>query len=182
MTVLDLFLLGLVLLSAGIGLWRGLLTEVLSLLIWALAFWVAYRFGNWAAQFLQFIESLQLRAIVSYVGLFIVVLSLGALLVWGIRKLMQESGLSGTDRTLGFVFGLFRGVLICVAIVVLMAFTPMQREPFWQDSTTVPVLLETADWIKSLLPDASSEENIDSLIKPLTSPDESNNGAEQVSN
>ena len=99
-------------LSVLMGLWRGFIGEVIALACWVLAFWVAWTFGaQLAAQFTS-ITLPSARLLLGYAICFIGVLIVGALVGFLMRKLVATSGLSGSDRMLGMLFGLLRGLAI----------------------------------------------------------------------
>ncbi len=105
-------------LSVLMGLWRGFIGEVIALACWVLAFWVAWTFGaQLAAQFTS-ITLPSARLLLGYAICFVGVLIVGALVGFLMRKLVATSGLSGSDRMLGMLFGLLRGLAI-VTIAVL---------------------------------------------------------------
>ena len=70
-----------------------------------------------------------------------------------ISQIVDKTGLSGTDKTLGVVFGAARGVLIVSMIVLFAGLTPMPSESWWQESILVDHFMRVALWIKDLLPD-----------------------------
>lgn len=153
MSALDLVLLGILLVSGVLGLWRGLVVEVLSLLSWIAAFWVALGFGDDIALLLQrWIDSPTVQAVLAYVGSFIATLLIGGIVTWVVAKLVRETGLSGTDRLLGFGFGLLRGVVFCAGLVLAAGFTPLTQHPAWVGSQVIPLLLPAADWLRSWIP------------------------------
>ena len=150
----DYLILAVLALSAFLGLWRGFVTEVLSLVCWVAAFWVAWMFGNTVAQWYgQWLHQPPAQAIAGYLTCFLAVLVAGALLGWVLRKLIRASALSGTDRMLGTAFGLARGVLVVSLAVLLLAFTPARNEPWWHRSTLLPSFATTADWLSGHLPE-----------------------------
>ncbi|NQY26185.1 MAG: CvpA family protein [Piscirickettsiaceae bacterium] len=135
----DYVIIGIIVFSASISIVRGFIKEVLSLVSWALAFWVALTFSpNLSTLLTDYIASPSLRLFSAFFALFIVTLILGALINHLISTLVEKTGLSGTDRALGVVFGLLRGVAIVILLVLLAGATPMPSDSWWQDS----VLLE----------------------------------------
>ena len=140
-------------LSILVGLWRGFIGEVLALLCWVLAFWVAWMFGPLLAeQFSGAISVPSVRVLLAYALCFIAVLIAGAIVSYLMRKLVSGSGLSGTDRLLGMVFGLVRGFALVVLVVLLMKFTPVVRDEWWQTSKVLPTFENGAQWVTSYLP------------------------------
>jgi len=137
----DIVLLILILVSALIGLVRGLLREVLSLASWFAAFMLALYFAPVAAGYLEshFADE-AVRLVVGFIAIFVVTLIAGGIAQWLLRKLVETSGLSGTDRFLGFLFGSVRGVLVC--IIALVAMRPFaETSNWWQQSQLTPELL-----------------------------------------
>jgi membrane protein required for colicin V production len=137
----DIVILAIVLLSALIGLVRGLLKEVLSLATWAAAVGLALFFTPQVAELLTArVEDEVIRLAVAFAGIFFGTLIAGGLLQWLIGTLVETTGLSGTDRLLGFVFGGARGVLVCLVGLIALR-TYAQNTDWWQASALVPQLL-----------------------------------------
>lgn len=137
----DYVLLIIMALSAIAGLMRGFLHEVLSLLSWLAAFFVALYFAESLSGVLenQFANG-TLRFGISFGALFIATLILSSFLIYLISKLISSAGLGGTDRILGFVFGGLRGAIICiVGLIALRSFA--QESAWWSESQIVPILL-----------------------------------------
>lgn len=150
----DYTIIGVLLLSVVVGLWRGLISEVLALAVWVAALWVAWGFGDRvAALFANSIELPSARLLLGYACCFFAVLLLGALLRFILHKLVEGTGLGGSDRMLGMVFGLARGVLVVVLTVMLLGFTPFPRDPWWQESRLLPSFADAAGWLATRLPD-----------------------------
>lgn len=155
MTGLDTAILVVIGLSAVLGAIRGMLTEVLSLLVWVAALWLTVAFGDVAAAEFTGIETPLLRALAGYGATFALVVVLGNIAVWLLRTLLHGAGLSGTDRWLGFGFGAARGYAIVLAVVLLVSFTPWSRATLWRESALMPVFTVPAGWIVAQLPDGS---------------------------
>lgn len=151
----DYIIVAVLALSVLVGLWRGLVSEVLALAVWVAAFWLAWTFGpTVAAQFEHSIDLPSVRMLVGYGLCFIVVLIAGALLRFLMGKLVQGTGLSGSDRLLGMFFGLARGVLLVTLAVFVLGFTPFARDPWWQQSQLLPGFTGAADWLGERLPES----------------------------
>lgn len=141
MTNVDIILLVIILLSALIGLARGLIREVLSLLTWATAIGLALLGTPLLAAILEpHLPESWMRTGVAFASIFLGTLIAGGLVQWALGALVKSTGLSGSDRVLGFVFGGARGVLVClVALIALRAF--VQQTGWWQSSRIIPELL-----------------------------------------
>ncbi|MDN5869373.1 MAG: CvpA family protein [Nitrococcus sp.] len=135
MNWLDYVFLGVIAVSAAISLMRGFIREVLSIVVWVAAFWISLRFAPPLAVFLNdYLQSPTLRLLVAFAALFIAVLLLGALVNYLAGTLVGKTGLRGTDRVLGMVFGGLRGVLVVALLVLMAGLTSVPRERWWQDS------------------------------------------------
>lgn len=149
----DYTILAVLGLSVLVGLWRGLISEVMALACWAAAFWVAWTFGDRLAEAFTSIEVPSVRLMLGYGICFIAVLIFGALVTFLVRKLVDGSGLSGTDRLLGMFFGLARGMLLVVLAVLMLGFTPFPRDAWWHESRLLPSFQNGAEWLAAKLPD-----------------------------
>jgi len=155
----DITILVVLVLSGLISLRRGFIKEALSLVVWLVALVVAVTFREPMAQLLtNAIAEPSLRAIAAFALLFVVTLILGGLLNHLISQLVAVTGLTGTDRFLGFIFGVLRGGLVVVAVVVVLPeFLPVEQDSWWQNSLLIPqfvglksVTLELFEAVKGL--------------------------------
>ncbi len=145
---LDFALLGVILLSMLISVFRGFVKEVMSLVGWVLAGWVAFRFSTDFAVFLEhFVEQDGLRYALAFVGLFIGMLIFSMLVNHLISKLIHLSGLKIVDRILGSVFGALRGSLIVIVVVLLGGISPLAADAVWSDSFMVEYFEQASTWL-----------------------------------
>lgn len=155
MTVFDYIFLGVLALSAAIGMWRGLVSEVIALLAWVLALFAAWRFSAEAADLLSgVIAEPAWRQVAGFALIFVAVLMLAALLRFLLRELLKAVGLGATDRLFGAVFGLARGLVIAFVVVLLGGLIGVAREPWWANATFAPPLETAVIAAKPWLPDA----------------------------
>ena len=89
----------------------------------------------------------------AFLGIFFIVLILFSLLNYVIARLVDSTGLSGTDRFLGVIFGLARGVAIIIIMVMLAELTPVSEHRSWQKSVLVPQFKQAVVWVKEYLPE-----------------------------
>lgn len=154
MTVFDYVVIGVVGVSLLFGLWRGVVGEIIALLAWGLGVLAAIEFGGQVGQALfAGIADPAVRMLAGCVTVFIGVLVAMALIGMVIRRMVKALGLSVSDRLLGMVFGLVRGVLVVMVVVALGGMTSAPKQPWWRDATLSPPL-ETAVLVaKQWLPD-----------------------------
>lgn len=149
----DLVLGVLLLASALIGLWRGLVFEVLSLAGWVVAYFgspfVAPVIASWMPQEKMGPSLLNVSSLVLSFILILLIWGLGAKLL---RALIQASPLSLVDRLLGAGFGVARGVLVCLLLVVVVSMTPAAASPTWQASQVAPWLQAVLQGMRPVLP------------------------------
>ena len=152
LTWVDWAIVAIIAVSALISLTRGFVKEALSLLTWIIAGLVAWLFGGALAELLvPYIETPSLRVIAACSILFVMTLLLGGLVNYLISQLVKATGLSGTDRFLGMVFGAARGALLVVVAVGLLSLAPVEADAWWRESLVIPHFLLVADWSKNLI-------------------------------
>ena len=157
MVWIDYAILAIIGVSTLISLIRGFVKEALSLVVWFAAFFIASNFYANLANLLTNISDEFLRNAAAAAILFIATLVLGALVNYLISQLVSKTGLSGTDRVLGLVFGALRGVLIVSAILFFMdAFTTAATKPWWQASEVIQEFKLVIEWFFEYLKQTSS--------------------------
>lgn len=155
MSWLDWAFLLVLLLSILLGIWRGLVYEVLSVAGWVIAFFAAQAYAGTVAEWLpmeDFAPALRLAA--GFALVFIATAFACGLVSWLVKKMVASVGLRPVDRVLGGAFGVARGVLILLGLTVVVSMTPMHLEPAWQVSPVAAVLSQTIAAIKPALPEA----------------------------
>ncbi|MEN9728473.1 MAG: hypothetical protein RL434_2839 [Pseudomonadota bacterium] len=149
----DLFILAVVGISALLSLFRGLVREVLSLLGWACAGWGAFVFASpLAARMAGVVEVPSARLALAFILLLVGILLAFALLNFLIGRLVAHTGLTATDRMLGVIFGVARGVAIATALVMIAGLTPLPRDPWWREPVLLPHVETLARLAISWLP------------------------------
>ncbi len=153
---LDLILAAIMLISGLLAMLRGLTREVLSILSWAVAAVATlFFFPKYQAQAREYIEPALLADAVLAGGIFLVVLIVVSLITVRISDGVLDSRIGALDRTLGFLFGLARGlVLVVIAYLFFTWLVPEDTQPQWiKDARSLPLLKETGAAIVSLLPE-----------------------------
>ena len=140
----DAIIIGILLVSGLISLTRGLIKEALSMANWLVAFCISMTFRVQLAENLEdTLSNPASRAIAAFGILFVVSFFAGALIVRLISEIIKHSPLSSLDRLLGTLFGLMRGLVIVMAVVIIVPkILPVEREHWWRDSKLIPVLSE----------------------------------------
>jgi membrane protein required for colicin V production len=155
---LDWILLAIIAVSVVVGLWRGLVFEVLSLLGWVVAYIAAQLLaGTVAAHLPVGAPGSGVNHAAAFALTFIAVLIIWAIAARLVRWMVGASPLSGLDRLLGAVFGLLRGVLVLLAIATVVALTPAARSPLWLESRGAAWSSALLQELKPLLPDTISQ-------------------------
>jgi membrane protein required for colicin V production len=153
MNWVDFFILGVIILSGLVSLWRGFVKEALSLATWvaapAIAIWFYEDLAPW---FERWVSVPSARLALAFGILLVLVLILGGLVNFLIGQLVSKTGLSGTDRVLGILFGVARGVLVVGVLVMLAGLTQIPQDPWWQESVFLKHFVDLAKWISSFLP------------------------------
>jgi membrane protein required for colicin V production len=150
----DIALLAVFLLSALVGLWRGFIFEIVSLLGWVVAFILANTLGPLLADYIPVGESHnpQLGLWIAYVAVFVLVLLLCTLFARMLRALIAATPLSFVDHLLGGVFGVVRGAVILVAVGMLVTLSPYANSTPWKNSHGSLWLGLALEGLKPILP------------------------------
>lgn len=158
MTGFDYGVIAVVLFSALLGGWRGLMYEVLSLLGWVAAWVVARLFFASAAPYMpDALGAESARVAAAFVVLFVVTLIVSGIVAWLLSKLVKWVGLGWLDGLLGGLFGILRGALIVLVLVVLAGMTRLPQEPFWRNAWSSKPLESTALSVRGWLPDGVAQ-------------------------
>jgi membrane protein required for colicin V production len=157
MTVFDYAVLMILGLSVLLSTMRGMVREVLALLSWVVAFWLANIYTVQLAPMLpKAIPSDSLRLLAAFVILFLVALLLMSLLTIALSQLVKTVGLGFLDRGLGVLFGLARGVLIVMVLVLLAGLTSLPHQRPWRNAMFSAPLEALAMNLKPWLPEGLS--------------------------
>jgi membrane protein required for colicin V production len=154
LATLDWVVLAVLALSMLLGLWRGLVYEVLSVLNWIAAFLLARWLAPQAVQYMPFHPANErVQYAVGFVAVFLVALILGGLLAWAVKRLVAAAGLAPVDRVLGGVFGLVRGTVLVLAFAVVVHLVGMKDGAWWNESVTAGIATAALRGLKPAVPD-----------------------------
>jgi membrane protein required for colicin V production len=144
LTLFDYALLFLLVCSVVISTLRGLVKEVFSLAGWIASFVLANAYGEDMARMLpDSVPGASAKLIVGFVVVFLAAMLASKLLAAMMEAIVKASGLTVADRGLGGLFGLGRGLVIALAVVLLCGMTSIPQQPFWKKALFSP-LAETA--------------------------------------
>jgi membrane protein required for colicin V production len=154
MTVFDYLVIAIVGFSLLFGLWRGVIGEIIALLAWGLGIFAAIEFGEQVGnQLFTGVSDPAVRVLAGCVLLFVGVLVVMALIRLVISRMVKALGLTVSDRLLGMIFGVARGLLVVMVLVGLGGMTVAPKQAWWREATLAPPL-ETAVMVaRQWLPD-----------------------------
>ena len=163
MTIFDYFIIATLGISAVISLSRGFFKEVISLGSWLIAVWAAFTFAEKLApkvvtlipvENLAIGESVIIQTVISGALIFFAILMLGALVNYIFSVAVQKTGLTGSDRFLGVLFGAARGALIVAIVTMIISKSSLvQKEHWWQASQLKPFAIRAANIVQAITPD-----------------------------
>lgn len=149
----DYTLVAIIGISLFVSILRGLVREALSLATWILAFWAAIHFQSAVAELLiKYITTPSIRSILGFTGILALMLLFGALVSFLVAEFIKATGLSGTDKMLGMLFGALRGILLVAVLILLGEMTSVTRDTWWQKSILVPHFHGPVVWLHKFLP------------------------------
>lgn len=167
MPIVDIIIILATLISVVIGWFRGLVKESVAIFSLLVAIWAAMHLGPYAGGWLGgTIDSTEVQLWAGRFLIFVIILAFGALLGWGISKIVHLSGLSGTDRALGGFFGLLRAVLLVGLFVLGGRYAGFDGKLWWLQSEIIPYAEYVADWIIEMAPRGME------MLDPNAIPDE----------
>jgi membrane protein required for colicin V production len=170
-TILDLVVVGVILISALLAAVRGLTREVLAIASWVAAAAVAWVFHPQLIPIAkQYIPNDTIALIASIASLFLITLIIVSLITARISDFVLDSRIGALDRTLGFVFGAGRGLLLAViGYLFFTALVPEKMQPAWaRDAKAKPILEETGRSLLTMLPQDINSDIIKKMLKPKT--------------
>ncbi|HEY8567296.1 MAG TPA: CvpA family protein [Beijerinckiaceae bacterium] len=163
-SILDLVVIGVVLISALLAAVRGFTREVLAIFAWASAAAAAWFLHPLVLPTVkQYIQKDTIALVAAIGGIFILTLIVVSIITVKISDLILDSRIGALDRTLGFVFGAGRGLLLCVIGWVFFAWLAQGKMPDWANTArTRPLLENSGNSLMAMLPD-----NPEGLLKQL---------------
>lgn len=158
MTIFDYVVLTIIGLSILLSVMRGLVQEVLALAAWALAFWLASSYAPDVSRWMPAsLPSDSLRYLAAFLAVFCATWLLSAILRITLNQFLKATGLKPLDRLLGSLFGLCRGFLLVLTLVLLAGLTNLPQTPMWRTAMFSPMFEAAAEHVRPWLPRVLAE-------------------------
>lgn len=149
----DWSIVGVCIVSMVVSMLRGFVREALALTAWGVAIWIAYAYAYPFSDYLiPHISTPSIRIAVTVIGVFVVVLLCSSMLRVMLLFVIQASGLRAIDHVLGAIFGLIRGMVIVVLMVVLLQKIHFSEDDWWKKSVLVPHVKKLVNEVPKHLP------------------------------
>jgi membrane protein required for colicin V production len=168
-TLLDIILIVVMLISGLLAMVRGFMREVLSIVAWVLAAGATlYAYSKLLPLAKQYFNNDIVAAVAVVGGVFLLTLLIVSIVTVRISDMVLDSRVGALDRTLGFLFGLARGlVIVVVAFMFFSWLVPDRSQPEWVRSAKSRVVLTgTGQWLMSMLPEDPENTILKRLKKP----------------
>jgi membrane protein required for colicin V production len=173
-TLLDVILIGVMLISAILAMIRGFMREILSIAAWAIAAVVTLvSYSKLLPLAKTYVNNDIIAAVAVVAGTFLLTLIVVSVATVRFSDMVLDSRVGALDRTLGFLFGLARGlIIVVVAFLFFVWLVPSKTQPSWVANAKSKVVLQsTGDWLMSMLPDDPESTILKRFKRPL--PDDS---------
>jgi membrane protein required for colicin V production len=168
-TLLDILLLVVMLISGLLAMIRGFMREILSIAAWGVAALVTlYSYSRLLPIAKQYVNSDMVAAGATVAGVFLVTLLVVSVITVRVSDMILDSRVGALDRTLGFLFGLGRGLIIVVVAFLFFAWlVPDRSQPEWVRGAKSKVVLQsTGQWLMAMLPDDPESTILKRLKRP----------------
>lgn len=161
-SLIDIAVVAIILISLLVGLFRGFIREILSLISWVASFLLAYKFATMGSVYLEpYLDQEKLRIAAAFAIIFVIALIVISVISYLLYRLFAIAGISGVDRSLGTLFGLIRGIVIVALLILMLRFMDFTSQPWWKESMLVQYFEPVTELIRSVLP-----EDIAKFVKP----------------
>lgn len=150
----DIAIIAVISLSVLTGLFRGFVKELVALCVWIMAIWFAFNYSQILDPWLQsYIHDQSIRTAVAFIIILFAILLLGGIVNALLSFILKRTGLSGTDKTLGMLFGFMRGVFIVALIMVAVKMTSLPYQQYSEQSPIYARFDPVVDLIYAHLPE-----------------------------
>lgn len=154
MNSFDLLIIGILAIFAAIGAWRGLLSELISMLTWVLSVLLAWLYAAPLSRFFKgLIEDAALRQLAAFALIFMLVFVLGLVASWLIHKYFPaKRAFRIANTALGGLVGAARGGVVVIVVFLVAGLTPFPQRDWWRESAIAPVFERAAVYVAGYIP------------------------------
>ena len=154
MNAFDYLLIVVLVTFAVTGALRGFVLEVLSLILWPLAAFIAWLFADGVAVWFKgWISDPQLRTVAAFVAVFLAIFIVGTVMVYLIHRALPLRGALRTPNVImGGLVGIVRGAVIIVIVFLVGGITSLPERPWWRESLLAPYFQKAAVLASAYLP------------------------------
>ncbi len=157
-TWFDVAIVGVILLSILISIFRGFLREAISLATWVVAILAALKFAAPVGRYFESFISVEIvRYILAFIIIFFVIVILGIIVNVFVGMFVKKTGLSLLDRIVGSAFGVARGILVIGVVLMFLHVSPYQDAKWLTASKLAPCFQGLVTWLESFLPEKKPE-------------------------
>ena len=149
----DLVIAGLIVVSILIGFFRGFVKELISLVTWVVAVFLAVMYTTPLSAYMTFTKMALLRSLVAFLLIFIGTVFIGAIFNFIVGAFVRSTPFSLADKVLGSAFGFLRGLVFVTILILLGGLTPLPQATWWKKSSMVSEFQVLAVWFKEQLPE-----------------------------
>jgi membrane protein required for colicin V production len=149
---IDYTIIAVVIISLLIGLIRGFVCEIISLIAWIAAFFLAFKYAEALAAHIHFVDSSTAKYIFAFAGIVIIILILGITINSIVEHIWHRSGVPAMDRTLGLLLGIIRGVAIVAFVLLLVRNSSLNDDQSVKNSQLIPFFNPVVNWLQKILP------------------------------
>lgn len=167
LNVADGLIIFVLLASTGIGIYRGFIREFLTILTWVVAGVIAYMYADTVGEYVFFVDSAKAKEIIAMIGIFLAVVTIGFIIKLIVLKAAKISGVATVDRITGALFGLLRG-LILVVLVLLASSKNITDQEWYKNSQMLPKFYKVSSTIAEATPETWREDlrkELDAMFK-----------------
>lgn len=167
--IVDAVILGILTLSILTGIFRGFLKELIALCVWIAGIWLGFKYADYAGGFLNnYIHDELARNAAGFIIVLLIVIITGSIVNAILSFILKNTGLSGTDRLLGIIFGLVRGVFLVALIILAIRITNLLPvEKYTDKSILYSKFTPVVDWLYKVSPDFVKNVNKSSPPEPV---------------
>lgn len=167
LNVADLVIVVIFAVSCLIGIYRGILREMITLFTWAIAIVLAFIYGKVVGQLFSFVDSDSLKKILGSISVFVTVVVLGIIIKYFVFRSKGVGKPSGFGRLLGAMFGAARAGVIIVLAMLFLTTAKVEGDKLYQGSMLIPKFNNIVDYLDLRIPDKWQKPQMTDAVKDV---------------